>query len=131
MGELDQGSLHPSIKHPETDMSRLLFEPTTSTDGDSTKELSRQLTLLLFGTSSLFNRKACALFTADPALTCKCQIIHIFVKRLIAIVIKPSPWDTVLTYFLLYYTYVHVMCPSISKYALYIYFSIARNNIKT
>ncbi len=25
--ELDQGSLHPSIKHPETDMSRPGYEP--------------------------------------------------------------------------------------------------------
>jgi hypothetical protein len=43
MEELDQGSLHPSIKHPEADMYRPGFEPRPWV---STKELSRQLTHL-------------------------------------------------------------------------------------
>jgi hypothetical protein len=44
--ELDQGSLHPSIRHPETDMSRPEFEPRTSSSGGGhpTKELFEQLT---------------------------------------------------------------------------------------
>ncbi len=40
MEDLDQGSLHPSIKHPEADMSRPEFEPRPWL---FTKELSRQL----------------------------------------------------------------------------------------
>jgi hypothetical protein len=43
--ELDQGYLHPSIKPPETDMSRPEFEPPTSSSagGHPTKELFEQL----------------------------------------------------------------------------------------
>jgi hypothetical protein len=41
---VDQGSLHPSIKHLETDMSRPGFEPRPWV---STKELSRQLIHLI------------------------------------------------------------------------------------
>jgi len=52
MEELDQGSRHPSNKHPETDMSRAGFKPqaTCVAGGLSTKELSRMRT---FGTSTL------------------------------------------------------------------------------
>jgi hypothetical protein len=42
MEELEQGSLHTSIKHPERDMPRPGFEPPTSctAGGHSTEELS-------------------------------------------------------------------------------------------
>jgi|LakMenEpi03Aug12_release.lakeMendotaPanAssembly.Ray.scaffolds.fasta_scaffold1866123_1 hypothetical protein len=42
MDELDQCPLHPSIKHPKTDMPWSGFEPPTSctTGGNSVKELS-------------------------------------------------------------------------------------------
>jgi hypothetical protein len=48
MEELDQGSLHPSIKHPETDMSRPGFEPPAAytAGGHYTKELSRHMSNL-------------------------------------------------------------------------------------
>ncbi len=47
MEELDQGSLHPSIKHPKTDMYRPWFYPLISftLGGHFIKELSRKLTL--------------------------------------------------------------------------------------
>jgi hypothetical protein len=47
MEGFDQKSLYPSLKHPETNISRPGFEPPSSADGDSTKELSRQLTLFV------------------------------------------------------------------------------------
>ncbi len=55
MERLDQGHLHSSIKHLETDMSRLGIEPLTSctAGGRSAKELLQQFTLLLFGTSTV------------------------------------------------------------------------------
>jgi hypothetical protein len=47
MEELDQGSLHPSTKHPETVMSGSGFDPSRlHRGGYSTKELCRQLTHL-------------------------------------------------------------------------------------
>ncbi len=55
MEELDQSSLYPLIKLPETDVSRL-ENPTPAafvTRGHSTKQLSSQILIYLFGTSTL------------------------------------------------------------------------------
>jgi hypothetical protein len=55
MEELDHGSFHPSIKHLQTDMSQLVFEPLASSTagGRSTKELVEQLLNSLFITSTV------------------------------------------------------------------------------
>ncbi len=55
MKRLDQGHLHPLLEHHETNMSRpgIEPEPPGATGEHSSKELFKQLLLLLFGTSTV------------------------------------------------------------------------------
>ncbi len=52
MERLDQGHLHPLLKHPETNMYRLGIEPGLPAS-QASKELFEQLMLLLHGTSTV------------------------------------------------------------------------------
>ncbi len=54
MDDLGQGSLHPLVKHPETDMSRPAIESRPPASGwQSSKELPSQILICLFGTSTI------------------------------------------------------------------------------
>jgi hypothetical protein len=71
MERRDRGSLHPSIKHSETDMYRPRFEP-----WHSTKELSRQLNAALKlrscvqHASSSSSKSNCAMEPQQNSIVC-------------------------------------------------------------